>query len=38
MLSLDKTLRSSNHSPVILATFDDIRRELEAAGFATRSH
>jgi hypothetical protein len=38
MFSLDRLLKTSGLPPDVLATFDEVRHELEAAGFATRSH
>jgi hypothetical protein len=38
MYSLDRALKTANLPNAVSDTFGDIRRELEAAGFATRSH
>lgn len=38
MFSLDRALKPLDVAPRVAETFEALRRELEAAGFATRSH
>jgi hypothetical protein len=38
MFNVDRILSKTEAPPEVRATFADVRRELEAAGFHTRSH
>jgi hypothetical protein len=38
MYSLDRLLKSASLPAALTETFEQVRHELEAAGFATRSH
>jgi hypothetical protein len=38
MFSLDRALKAAGAPADVVATFDQIRADLEAAGFSTRSH